>query len=340
MNDKYFKLKLLLAISLIFSLVGGIGSGFLVANMYENARKYVSQNINISTQEIYRSKNKIEVLDLSMLKPDKIVIERSDDGENSVKVVYNTKAKIVKAEYDGKYPEKLNIVEVFERYKNNQYSIFNAVEKEINDVIARRNYKDYLDTYGNTAYDEIVYVKLTDATQLLVNGNLRRENFKVDESLVKRELDFKYYSNSYRKSLIWLIKGNFHLKGYSDSEYANYPHEEDGINIKLETEKMEELKLKGDFFNFHLNGKNVDNINIFVSASLPRDSKIEIIEANNVEVVAYPKYDIKYVIKYKDGDSFKEYVIPAKSEPRHVKTIVIDAKTVNYNNGVDIIKIK
>lgn len=341
MNKKYLKVKLILLISLIFCIVGGTGSGILLANMFQNGKKYVAENIKIETREIYRSKEKIDVLDLSSMNPDNIVIEKSTDGENSIEIVYNTKFKTINAEFDKKYPEKLNVIEKFKDYKNNQYGMFDAVEREINDVIARRKYISLLDSYGNTAYDEKIYVKLTDPVQLVLNRGMYRTDVKIDDDLIKRELDYKYYSDNLIVSPPTYLKGEFTIKGFNQSEFENYPYDSDDVKINLETEKLSKLKLRGDFYIFNLNAKNIDEVSIFVDGVRRRDSNIEISSANEVEVIAYRKYDTQYIIKYKDKDNNnREYVISSKEKAKYQKIIIVDAKTVNYNDGENIIKIK
>lgn len=341
MRGKYFKLKLLLSLSLIFCIVGGVGSGILIARMYSNSAEYIRKNTKIVSKEIFRSKERIEALDLTKFSPRSIVVEKSTDGENSIEVSYNEITKNVNYTKDKKFPEKINIVEDKKEKYNSNLDLFDVVEKMAKEVLEETpNYMFDSDLYPSTK--EKIVIRLTEPTEIIVDRSFtyrRTSNWNdIDQNLLKKELNFKYYINNLLNSTL-VENGDIVLKEYDSSNLRLDRHGED-LNINVEPLKMKEFSVRGNASNINLflDAKNIeDRVEIYLEDIY---GNFEIRNANTV-VINLDEFEyLEYILKFKEGEENKEYVIPSKYKSEEKKTIVIDAKTVFYNNGRENIKIK
>lgn len=338
MKGKYFKLKLFLSLSLIFCIVGGVGSIMLTYNIYHNSIDYIKKNTIIEKKEIYRSKEKIEVLDLSKFSPNNIILQKSTDGENSIEVSYNKAIKKVSVEKDIKFSEKINVFEEKINKTNSDFMIFDFVERTIKEYLEKRHHNIFGSDLHPNAKENIV-IKLTEPTELIVDEHainyIKLDN--VDQSLLKRELNFKYYNDNISKSNL-IKNGDISLKDY-DSSYLPI-NTFRNLNINVELLKMKDFNVRGHCSNLNLtiDAKNVEDT---VEIDLENfNANIEIKNANNV-VIRSENYDnIEYIVKVNVDDVNREYVIPARYKTEEKKTIVIDAKSVNYIHEGDIVKIK
>lgn len=335
-KGKYFKLKISLIISFCLIVTGLVGSFYMVYTMEIKANSIIDSKNKYLTKEILRTDKEIKTIDLRNYFNSEIQVEKSDDNFNHIIVTYKNEVYTTEVNYDKNFNDKVvltgNLIS-----NNKQYSIFNAVEKIIDEHI---NYGGFIDifTKQNNEFknQNKIILKLKNPVSVVSSKNLNLG--KIDGELIINEIDKNYYPLDDINSLnIISLSDEIKVKNY-DSEVLELSQRYEQ-KVLYDFIKMKELTVKSNFSRERMkitSNINAENISETVYVNLENlDTNLNVEKAKNVVLYGIPNSNIE--IKYNQKDENKnlflkgEYYKNSKGKDERKFILTIDSESIYYS---------
>lgn len=337
MKSKYFKLKLLLILSLLFCVVGGTGSFFMIAKGMDKAENYIENNIKMETKEVFKTKEDIEIVDILEFArnyKNVVVLENSTDEYNLIEVRYNKNSKEIFAEVDKENNKKVNLwykSKFNERLNRNSFDI---LKYEIESAIHGNNSFIFYPKVDD--YIEKITIKVKEPIELVYYNNFNDE-LKLDQNLINNTVNYKYYDLISVERFNVFGGKDFNIKGFSRAHFSMGGRAYNST-INVEVSEMNNFYIEaisGGTYNFDV--KNVkDKVTLDFSILT---GNVKILNAKNVLLINTDS-EFSYKVKYKENGENREYIINNSEEVLENTDISIDAENIWIKTQDGIKKIK
>ncbi|BFT65638.1 hypothetical protein [Parvimonas parva] len=321
MKGKNFKLKVLAIASACLIVVGFTGSYYMLAEIQSGIDREVMKNTTYKIKEILKTEKEIKYIDLSKYRGHKVEIKKSKDNFNRITVTYKDKYFDNEAKIDEKNENKVDIIT--RRMPFEERDRFDIVKREVENAVIYNRINHYFGRESVNEDNTKIVLEVKNPIELMRTFNYSKDD--VDKTLLKNELTFSAYdrhlfnTREFENSLNRFEEFTIKDVNYEKIEIPNTTIKK----LNYIADEIEKLTIEGNNSIYREDNRTNVNVDVkkvkdFVELDLRTlTTDININGAKKV-VIAGRSESIEFVVKYKDKDGEKTFIIN-RSENRNYR---------------------